>query len=258
MNVLIEKKDQVATMTLNRPKALNSLNDELVEEALAALEGLEKDEDLRVVVLAGAGKAFCVGGDLNYIRENLTDPASAGYFISRVGEVVARLHRLPCPTVAMVGGAAAGAGVNLALACDIIYCSASARFGQSFAKVGLIPDAGGHYLLPRAIGGARARELMFTGELIDAAAALSMGLVNKVFDDDQLEAAVHCLTATLAAGPPLALAAIKRNLNLSPECSLEQMLAVETAGQSLAILSEDGQEGMAAFFEKRRPVFKGR
>lgn len=258
MNVLIEKNEQITTLTLNRPKALNSLNDELVEEALDALEGLEKDADLRALVVAGAGKAFCAGGDLNYIKNNLTDAASAGHFISRVGELVVRLHKLPCPTVAMVGGVAAGAGANLALACDIIYCSVSARFGQSFTKVGLIPDAGGHYLLPRAIGLARAKELMFTGDLVNASSALDLGLVNKVFDDDQLEAAVYALASTLAAGPPLALAAVKRNLNLSLECSLEQMLAMETAGQSLAILSEDGREGMAAFVEKRMPVFKGK
>lgn len=259
MSVLLQINETVATVRLNRPEALNSLDRALVDELLEILDRLENDRSIRVVILTGTGRAFCAGGDLTYIREHLTTEAEAGAFIGRVGQAVSRLHHLSCPTVAMVGGVAAGAGANLALACDLIYCSASARFGQSFARVGLIPDAGGHYFLPRAVGLARAKELMFTGGLIDAAAAYELGLVNRVLaDEEQLAEAVEALAAELAAGPPLALAAIKRHLNLSLESSLEQMLELECAGQARALMSEDGREGLAAFAEKRKPAFKGR
>lgn len=258
MSILMEKNGAVVTLTLNRPQALNSLDGQLVDEFAACLEDMAEKREVRALILTGSGKAFCAGGDLAYMREKSADPPSLQNFIGQVGDLVRRLHHFYCPTVAMVNGVAAGAGANLALACDLIYCASSARFGQSFAKVGLIPDAGGHYFLPRAVGLAKAKELMFTGRLVGASEALEIGLVNQVVDDEHLKQAVMDLVAELAAGPPLALAAVKRNLNLSLESTLDQVLALETAGQSLALLSEDGREGMAAFAEKRAPVFKGR
>ena len=258
MNTILDLKDGLATLTLNRPAAYNSLDGPLVEEFLHIIQNLEKDPEVRVLVLTGAGKAFCAGGDLKYIREELSGPAEGRNFIGLVGQLVRELHHFRCPTLAMVNGVAAGAGANLALACDLIYCSSSARFGQSFANVGLMPDAGGHYFLPRAVGLAKAKELMFTGDLIDAASALEIGLVNQVVEDDQLWQTVLALAEKLAAGPPLILAAIKRNLNLSQGFGLEQVLALETEGQAWALMSEDGREGLAAFAEKRKPAFKGR
>ena len=255
--VLLEKKETLATITLNRPQTLNSFDEAMVDEALDILEAVEKDQDVRVVVLTGSGKAFCAGGDLAYIREHLTDAASVHRFMTKVGALSKKLRHLRQPTLAMVNGAAAGAGANLALACDIIICTPSCRFGQSFAKVGLIPDAGGFYYLPRAVGLAKAKELMFTGALINAETALSLGLVNRVVEYDRLRQETYQLAAEIASGPPLALAMTKRGLNLSLDSSFDDMMALEIAGQSVALLTEDSREGLAAFVERRSPRFIG-
>lgn len=258
MKVLLEKKEAVATITLSRPEAFNSIDGELLSQALAAVAEVESDAAVKAVVLGGSGRAFCAGGDLNYIRRELAGPAEIRSFITGVGNLSAGLRHLKKPTIAMVGGVAAGAGANLALSCDLIICSDAARFGQSFVKVGLVPDAGGLYLLPRAVGLARAKELMFTGALVEAAEALKIGLVNRVVGADELAENVYALAAELAAGPPAALAATKRALNLSLESTFEEMLALEAAEQTLALMSRDGQEGLAAFAEKRKPDFTGR
>ncbi|MDR1045808.1 MAG: enoyl-CoA hydratase/isomerase family protein [Candidatus Adiutrix sp.] len=255
-SVLWEKDGPVGLMTFNRPEALNSFDDDLLSGALACLEAAGADPELRVLILTGAGRAFCAGGDVAHLQK-LPDEAAVSQFIKRTGELAARLHRFPRPVIARVNGVAAGAGANLALACDLIVAGTSARFGQSFARVGLIPDAGGHCFLPRAVGLAKAKELMFTGALLGAEEARSLGLVNRVAPDGQLAESTLALAREIAAGPPLALARIKENLNLSFGLTLEQMLARETEGQVAALMSRDGREGLRAFGERRPPLFTG-
>ena len=176
-SVLLTKNAGIATITLNRPAAMNSLNQALTVELAAALADVRQDASVRVVVLTGNGKAFCAGGDLNYLS-SLDTPAACRDFINQAGANVEALLNLEKPVIAMVNGVAAGAGFNIALACDLVFCASTVKFAQSFSKVGLVPDCGGLFLLPRLIGLHKAKELMFTADLIDAAQALALGLVN--------------------------------------------------------------------------------
>ncbi|MDU4959326.1 MAG: enoyl-CoA hydratase-related protein [Sporomusaceae bacterium] len=256
-NVLLTQDSGVATITLNRPAALNAFNRDLADEFAAALATVRRDERVRAVVLTGSGRAFCAGGDLSYLT-SLSDPAAARAFIADAGAITASLMDMEKPVVAMVNGVAAGAGFNLALACDLVYCAESARFGQSFVKVGLVPDCGGMYLLPQVVGMHKAKELMFTAELIDAQTALRLGVVNQVVADGQLTATVAELAAKLAASAPLALALTKRVLNRGRGLPLEAVLELEADAQALCLQTADHREGVAAFKEKRVPRFTGK
>jgi 2-(1,2-epoxy-1,2-dihydrophenyl)acetyl-CoA isomerase len=256
-NVLYKTEGAVATITLNRPTVMNSLNWDLLYEAAAVLEQADKDESVRAVVLTGAGKAFCAGGDLSTLK-SLRDAVDRYNFISMGGLLAEKLRSLNKPIIAMVNGVAAGAGFNLALASDIIIASSKARFAQSFALVGLVPDAGGHYLLPRIVGLAKAKELMFTGDMINAEEALRLGLINQVANEDELTEKTYALAAKLAAGPPLALKLIKKALHQSLDGDWSGVLEAEAAHQAICLCTEDHQEGVKAFFEKRPPKFTGR
>jgi 2-(1,2-epoxy-1,2-dihydrophenyl)acetyl-CoA isomerase len=254
--VLYEVNSGVATITMNRPKSLNSMNDALIEGLHAALDKAQADADVRCIVLTGAGKAFCAGGDLSYLN-GLTGVATKKTFIARVGEVAKRLTVIEKPVIAWVNGVTAGAGVNLMLACDLVYASERARFGESFAKVALIPDCGGLYLLPKAIGVLKAKELMFTGDLIDAPTAERLGMLNAVVADEELRDKVYAMAERLANGAPLALALTKKYLN-DTALTLDEVLALEETTQSLLMGTEDCKEGIAAFYEKRAPKFTGK
>ena len=254
---ILSTSDGIATLQLNRPEAMNSLEPEIVEEFMLALEQVQNDNAVRVVVLTGSGKAFSAGGDLSYLV-NLSDPITARNFIASVGQLVKRLMSLKKPVIAMVNGVAAGAGFNLALACDIIYCAQSARFSQSFAKVGLVPDCGGLYLLPRIVGFHKAKELMFTGDLLDSETALRLGIVNQVLADNELKDATYKLAARLAQSAPLAIGMIKNMVNQSDTFDLDGTLECEANLQALCLQTEDHKEGVAAFKEKRVPQFKGK
>lgn len=254
--VLLTQTDGVATITLNRPAALNALDRQLVDDLTETLQTVQEDPAARVVVLTGAGKGFCAGGDLFYIL-SLPSPTAARDFVVRAGNTVALLMAMPKPVIAMVNGVAAGAGFNLALACDIIFCAQSARFGQSFAKVGLVPDCGGMYLLPRVVGLHKAKELMFTGDLIDAATAQDLGVVNRVVPDADLKQVTYDFARRLAQGAPIALGLMKRALNRSVNMDLADVLELEADLQSLCTQTQDHKEGVAAFKEKRAPVFTG-
>ena len=241
--VLFSVENHVATITLNRPKSLNSMNDKLIDGLHEALDRAEQDEEIRCVVLTGSGKAFCAGGDLPFL-EALPDAGARRAFIIKVGAVAKRITTIDKPFIAMVNGVAAGAGVNLMLACDLVYAADTARFAQSFAKVGLIPDCGGLYFLPKAVGVHRAKELMFTADLIDAAAA-------------ELPGAVYKMAARLAESAPLSLALIKKYVN-NTAMSLDDVLDTEAVAQTLCMATEDCREGIAAFKEKRAPRFTGK
>jgi 2-(1,2-epoxy-1,2-dihydrophenyl)acetyl-CoA isomerase len=254
--VLIRKDRGIATITLNRPKALNSLNEELLEGLLAALRDVAGDRAVRVVIITGNGRAFCAGGDLFFLT-GLNDPVIAREFIERAGQIPTTIMNMTKPVIAMVNGVAAGAGFNIALACDLILCAQSGRFAQSFTRVGLVPDCGGHFLLPRIVGPYKAKELMFTGDSIDAETALGLGVVNRVIADDQLEAETNELATRLLESAPLPLAAIKKLINMSGQLDLAATLALETETQTVCMQTADHREGVLAFKEKRDPVFTG-
>lgn len=254
--VLFSVENHVATITLNRPKSLNSMNDKLIDGLHEALDRAEKDEEIRCVVLTGSGKAFCAGGDLPFL-EALPDAGARRAFIIKVGAVAKRITTIDKLFIAMVNGVAAGAGVNLMLACDLVYAADTARFAQSFAKVGLIPDCGGLYFLPKAVGVHRAKELMFTADLIDAAAAERFGMLNHVCTAEELPGEVYKMAARLAESAPLSLALIKKYVN-NTAMSLDDVLDTEAVAQTLCMATEDCREGIAAFKEKRAPRFTGK
>lgn len=255
--VLLEKDAGVATITLNRPTAMNSLNDRLVKELTDILLEVQKDPEVRAVVLTGNGKAFCAGGDLFYLLE-LTEPVKARQFISDAGKATALIMAMEKPVIAMVNGVAAGAGFNLALACDLVFCAPTVRFAQSFANVGLVPDCGGMYLLPRVVGLHKAKELMFTADLIDANKAKELGIVNHIVESDQLKETVYAFANRMAESAPVALGLMKKVLNRSDNLDLETVLELEADTQTICMQTADHHEGVAAFKEKRKPQFTGK
>ncbi|MEO6749791.1 MAG: 2-(1,2-epoxy-1,2-dihydrophenyl)acetyl-CoA isomerase PaaG [Casimicrobiaceae bacterium] len=259
-HILLAIDASVARLTLNRPERLNSFNDAMHAEVRDALARLAGDESVRVLLLTGAGRSFCAGQDLSDRAVAPGDPAvDLGASIERnYRPLVLALRALPMPVVCAVNGVAAGAGANLALACDIVIAARSASFIQAFAKIGLIPDSGGTYFLPRLIGDARAMGLAMLGDKLSAADAAAWGLIWQCIDDDAFAAHVDALVARLALAPMRALAAIKSALRASPHNTLEAQLDVERDVQRGLGRSADYREGVAAFLAKRAPAFLGR
>jgi 2-(1,2-epoxy-1,2-dihydrophenyl)acetyl-CoA isomerase len=266
--LLVEDHAGVRKLTLNRPDRKNSVSPELREELLAALDDARSDDDVRCLVITGAGDAFCSGVDLG--RSKVTKEASAGEppppDLRAVREamkrgmqrVVTALWELDKPVIAAVNGVAAGGGAQLALFCDLIVAAESARFIEIFAKRGLAIDSGGGWLLPRLIGLPKAKELVFFGEPISAHDALAIGLINRVVPDDALAGATNEWASRLAAGPTRAIGFSKRLLNRALDSDLAAALDEEAAVQALNSTSQDFKEGVRAFAEKRPPEFKGR
>jgi len=253
-------EDGVATLTFNRPERMNALSTPIMEGLLHGLPRLAGDPGVRVIVLTGAGRAFCAGGDVKSMAEGGEERSAAeatARLRSRM-EVSRILHELPKPTIAMINGPAAGAGLAFALACDLRIASASARLVTAFVKVGFSGDFGGSFFLTRLAGTAKARELYFTGRPVDAQEALSLGLVNRVVPDDQLADATMELARSLAQGPQVALSLMKRNLNCAESSGLAELLDLEAANQVLTGRTEDHREAAKAFVEKRAPMFIGR
>jgi 2-(1,2-epoxy-1,2-dihydrophenyl)acetyl-CoA isomerase len=257
--LIVEKTGAVATITMHRPEARNALDITMRQELLLALDEIERDEGARVLVLTGAGGNFCAGGDVKAMRDGTYTAATARERVDMLNRFIVRFVAFPRPTIAMVDGFAVGAGCNLALCCDLVVASERARFGEVFAKIGLVPDGGGTYLLSRVVGLARAKELIFTADIIDAAEALRLGMVNRVVPSADLQTATRALAEKIAAGPPLALRMAKDLVNRAAASSdLETALNLEALSQGVAITSDDHREGVAAFFEKRPPRFTGR
>jgi enoyl-CoA hydratase/carnithine racemase len=256
--LIVERSGAIATITLNRPEARNALDITMRQELLGALEEIERDTAARVLVLTGAGGHFCAGGDVKAMRERRTTAVQARERVSMLNRFIVRFVAFPLPTIAMVEGFAVGAGCNLALCCDLVVASEGAKFGEVFARIGLVPDGGGTYLLSRLVGLARAKELIFTADIIDAAEALRLGMINRVGPAAELPAATRALAEKIAAGPPLALRMAKDLVNRAASSDLETALNLEAFAQGMASTSDDHQEGVAAFFEKRRPIFHGR
>lgn len=257
-NITLVKENKVAWLTLNRPDKLNALVGTAREEILAALTDAEADSEVRAICITGAGKGFCAGGDINYMASLQENDDLAGFekLLSSGRQIVTKVRSLEKPVVAMINGVAAGAGLNLALASDIRIAGESARFSQAFIKIGLHPDWGGTFFLPRLIGTARACEMIFTGDVIDAQTAYRIGLVNQVVADAELKTITTALLEKLVAQPQKALALAKRAIYQGIEQNLDSMLDYETAAQTECFKSEDAKEGIQAFLQRREPQFK--
>jgi len=253
--ILSETRDEITTITLNRPDKLNAFSGTMREDLVAALRSAAG----LVVVITGAGRAFCAGGDIELMSslQKNRDTEAFRKLLDAGREVVMQIATMPRPVIASVNGVAAGAGCNLALACDYRIASDSAKFAQSFVRIGLHPDWGGTWFLPRAVGRSAAFEMMATGRIVDAEEALHIGLADRVAPAASLGDETQKLARAIASGPPLAIAAIKRSLSVSERNDLKTQIDLETKNQLEAFKSNDFAEGMAAFFEKRPPTFKG-
>ena len=258
-HILVSESEGIATITLNRPDKLNAFIGHMRRDLAEALEHAGSDRAVKVVVITGAGRAFCSGGDIAFMAE-LMDRGDSDEFARILGagrRVIAAIRSMTKPVIAAINGPAAGAGLNLALACDLRIAASHATFTQSFVKVGLHPDWGGTYFLPRLVPPNKACELFFLGDSLDAAEALRLNLVNQVVAPEELESATLQLAERLRAAPPIAIAAVKQAIYMSGESSLDEMMRYETESQLRCFQSEDGHEGVRAFFEKRDPRFTG-
>lgn len=253
--VVLARADGVLTITLNRPERKNAINGTMWEELLATFRDASTDPTVRVVVLTGAGGAFCSGADLSPDGRGVAKHQLVR--MRDVADVALALHRIPQPTIAKVGGVAAGAGCNMALGCDLIVASDDARFSEIFARRGLTIDFGGSWLLPRLVGLHKAKELALLADIIPASEAERLGIVNRVVPAAELDAFVDDWAARLAAGPPLALSMTKKLLNDGLATSLDQALEAEGMAQTVNFATKDTAEAMAAFLEKRDPTFSG-
>lgn len=260
--IIYEKKDMIATITFNRPDRLNAIGATMSLELEQTLEEANSDEEVRVLIITGAGKGFCSGADLTTLSSAARDvgqglvarsPAAGG-----IRSYTLQLQNFEKPTIAAVNGAAVGAGLSIALACDIRIASDKARFSQIFIRRGLVPDTGSTYFLPRVAGMARACEMAFTGDILDAEQAKDYGLVSRVVPHNELMSEVRELATKIAAGPPTAMKLAKRALYRGATTDLTSALEFEGYMQGICFNTEDFKEGVAAFLEKREPEFKGK
>jgi len=256
-NTLYEKNEGIATITLNRPDTLNALNQETIAEISARIEDAEKDENIRVIVITGAGdRAFSAGADLRMMKDA---SAVKGAELSRIGQrLTNQVEACSKPVIAAINGYALGGGIELAMACDIRIASETAQIGQPEINVGLVPGWGGTQRLPRLVGKGIAKEMIFTGKRIDARTAEHHGLVNLVVPPDQLQAKVKELAVELAGKPPIAIKFCKKLINDSTETHPEAGLWEEAEAFGLVASTEDFNEGVTAFLEKRKPQYKGK
>ena len=255
-DIEVTRAEAIATVTINRPHRKNAVTGDMWAQLAETFRSLSADADIRCVVITGAGGEFCSGADLA-AREGSGRPVHQLAAMRSVNDAALALHRMPQPTIAKVRGVAVGAGCNMALGCDLVVASENARFSEIFAKRGLSVDFGGTWLLPRRVGLHRAKELALFGDIISAADASEMGLVNRVLPDGELDAFVDGWARRLAAGPPIALALTKRMLNNAMNVTMEEALDDEGAAQTVNFGSKDTIEAMSAFTEKREPKFKG-
>lgn len=248
--------DGVATVTLNRPEVYNALNDGITYELQDALKAAAKEDAVRVIILTGAGKAFCSGQDLK-AASGQEKRSFMESLHKRYNPIIRAMRSLPKPIIGRLNGVAAGAGCSLALACDLIVASEEATLIEVFINIGLVPDSGSSYFLPRLVGMAKAFELCSMGSRVKAAEALQLGLVNRVVPAEQLDAAVREYTEYFAKAPTKSIGLIKKMLDKATTATLDEMLEYEAYCQEIAGSSADYKEGVTAFLEKRKPEFKG-
>ncbi len=258
--ITVSEDSGIVTITLNRPEKLNAFVGHMRRDLAEALEEAGSDPDVRVIIVTGAGRAFCAGGDVNFMAELVerNDSEEFARLLGAARRVILAIRHMTKPVIASINGAASGAGFNLALACDLRIASANATFSQSFVKIGFHPDWGGTYFLPRMVPSNVACELFFLGEPIDAQTALQLNLVNRVVPADQLENETRALAQRLRDGAAVSIAAAKQAVYASEQDSLDRMLQYEVDAQMRCFASADGREGVRAFLEKRPPNFTGR
>ncbi|MBM3816078.1 MAG: enoyl-CoA hydratase [Actinomycetota bacterium] len=252
----VTRSESIATVTINRPQRKNAVTGDMWAQLAETFRSLSADSDVRCVVITGAGGEFCSGADLS-ARSASGKQVHQLAAMRHVNDAALSLHRMPQPTIAKVRGVAVGAGCNMALGCDLVVASETARFSEIFAKRGLSVDFGGSWLLPRRVGLHRAKELALFGDIVSAADARELGLVNRVLPDGELDAFVDGWAKRLAAGPPIALALTKRMLNNAMNVTMEEALDDEGAAQTVNFGTKDTLEAMEAFMQKREPKFKG-
>jgi 2-(1,2-epoxy-1,2-dihydrophenyl)acetyl-CoA isomerase len=258
--ILVDKKNQIARITLNRPSALNALNDQMGEELNLALKEVEKDPETRCVIITGAGRAFSAGEDVSGLKERYagnTHPSLGDHLRSKYHPIITRIRNMEKPVIARINGVAAGSGASIALACDIRIASDEAGLKQAFIGVGLVPDSGSSYFLTRTVGAGRALELIMTGRTLGAKEAETVGLVNKAVPASELDKTVDEMAANLANGPTKALGLSKRVVNQSSRLDLSDALEYEAMNQEIAGKTKDHLEAVKAFLEKRQPRFTG-
>ncbi len=259
--LLVENNNAIRTLKLNRPDVLNAFNDELLESLVRETKAAAKDDSVRCVVISAGGRAFCSGQDLDTVKDRMNDPNAPelGQHLRRLyNPIIKNIRTMEKPVIAAVNGVAAGAGCSLALAADLRIAAESAAFIEVFVNVGLVPDSGSTFTLPRLVGMGKAMEMAFTGQKVTAADALQFGLVNRVVPDDQLAEATNKLATKLANLPTRAIGLTKRAFNKAWTAGLEDQLEYEAFLQTTAGQSEDHHEGVQAFLEKRKPLFKGK
>ncbi len=258
-HILVTESDGILTITLNRPEKLNSFIGHMRRDLAEALEHAGSERAIRVVIITGAGRAFCAGGDVEFMAALMArqDSEEFARILGAGRRVILAIRQMTKPVIAAVNGVAAGAGCNLAFACDLRIASTTATFTQSFVKLGLNPDWGGTYFLPRLVTPNKACELFFLGDSINAEEAARLNLVNQVVAWDELGTTTQKLAERLRAAPPIAIAAAKQAVYMSEASDLEEMLRYETEAQLRCFDSDDGHEGVRAFLEKREPKFTG-
>jgi len=258
MTILVEKHSGYRAIILNRPDRLNALTSEMGRALLAVLDEAERDADCRAVLMTGAGRGFCAGQDLTEVTPTADRPPDLKPLLDGYNAVIRKLHAIEMPVVCAVNGIAAGAGANLALACDIVLAGKSASFLQAFARIGLIPDVGGTWILPRLVGAARARALAILAEPLPAERAQEWGLIWQAVDDDKLMNEAHALAARLAKQATIGIALTKRALDAAETNTLDRQLDLERDLQDEAARTPDYAEGVRAFLEKRPANFSGK
>lgn len=256
-SILLDICSNIAYIKFNRPSKFNSFNREMALLLQKTLDECAENREVRSIVLTGEGKAFCAGQDLGEVTDPEKNPGFRKILEEHYNPIITRIRNIEKPVIAAVNGVAAGAGANIALACDIVVASEKASFIQAFSKIGLVPDSGGTFFLPRLIGFQRASALALLGEKVDAVEAERMGMIYTYFSSETFEDEVNKLALQLAQMPTKALAFTKKALNKSMQNSLEEQLDLESEYQIAAAQTKDYQEGVTAFIEKRKPEFKG-
>ena len=257
MELIIENKNTICRITLNRPEVFNSFNKKMALDLQDALRIANSDENIRLITIEGAGKAFCAGQDLAEATD-ANGPSMGEIVKNHYNPIITLIRQSEKPVIALVNGVAAGAGANIALACDITIAKKSASFIQAFSKIGLIPDSGGTYFLPRIIGSQKALALMMTGDKVSAIEAEHLNMIYKAVEDEEFDSFVQSFTSTIASMPTKGLALTKKAVNESFQNNLEQQLSLELDLQVEAGQTDDFKEGVQAFLEKRKAIFKGK